>query len=138
MLNGDPVDSEEFTDDEDLFGSILVSLLATDQAGANKGSDDSEEALLNHIVLNNYPVDDAGEDDSADDDYDDEDEGNDYEDDGMDVDEGEAIDEMEIDEQIGKPTPPHEEYETPVPFQAGCAWVSQNWSCAYDACQEYG
>ena len=133
MLNGDPVDSEEFTDDEDLFGSILVSLLATDQAGANKGSDDSEEALLNHIVLNDYPVDDAGEDDSADDNYNNEDEGNDYEDDGMDVDEGEAIDKIEIDEQIGKPTPPHGEHETPVPFQAGCAWVSQNWSCAYDA-----
>ena len=59
MLKGDPVDSKEFTDDEDLFGSILVSLLATDQAEVNKGSDDSEEALLNHIVLNDYPVDDA-------------------------------------------------------------------------------
>lgn len=43
-----------------------------------------------------------------------------------------TADEMDVDETVGTSRHPNEKSKTTLPFQAGCTWSRNNWSCAYD------
>jgi hypothetical protein len=46
---------------------------------------------------------------------------------------GVAADGMDVDEGVRTPRLHREACETALPFQAGCVWTREDWSCAYDA-----
>jgi hypothetical protein len=146
-LNNGLVDSEEFTNNKDLFNPIDPPPSAMDQdhsgpstdaspraaaddaddtgMGVDTDFDDAEEALFDAISL-----DDCSDDDNDDDTFEDEDQDDEISEvTAVDT----ATDEMDVDEEVKTPRPPHEGCKTVVPFQAaGCVWTRSDWSCAYD------
>lgn len=146
MLNLSIVNSEEFTNGADLFNDIDAV-----PGAVNTATDEciDFESQLDNVVLNDWPEDEddgGGSEDDGENNPETEDNG---EDDGSETEgEGDGVleamvidakageividvtaDEMDVDGRVEAPGP---SLDIAAPFQAGCVWTRQNWSCAYD------
>ena len=131
-----PVNSKEFTDSADLFNDIdplADKCSAKPQITTGPELADTNvdfESQLDSVVLNDWPEDEDDGDDSEDDG---EEYGPDTEGEGDGVLEAMVIDaradEMDVDEEVEAPDP---SLAIAAPFQAGCGWTRENWSCTYD------